>query len=275
MRFTNRKTHFTDRIPHLSTRSIRTDRQTVYNQSCYENISCPTNEMRFTDRRTLFTDRIPLLSIRSIRMDRQTVYNCSCHENILSPTYEMRLTNRKTLFTDRTPLLTIRSIRTDRQTVYNSSCHENILSPTYDMRLTNRKTHFTDRVPPVVDPFDPYGSTHGLYGPLRCGCIGQCLCLSKNRYLTVSSNTRRIKQIIRRDFFSHIKSLLYVVLQFSWLLNNVVHSPLKLHFSICTCYILIWSLARFYVHLWNWKQDQVVLWFSQHRSDKSSNHLLV
>ena len=26
---------------------------------------------------------------------------------------------------------------------------------------------------PVVDPFDPYGSTHGLYGPLRCGCIGQ------------------------------------------------------------------------------------------------------
>ena len=26
---------------------------------------------------------------------------------------------------------------------------------------------------PVVDPFDPYGSTHDLYGPLRCGCIGQ------------------------------------------------------------------------------------------------------
>ena len=26
---------------------------------------------------------------------------------------------------------------------------------------------------PVVDPFDLYGSTRGLYGPLRCGCIGQ------------------------------------------------------------------------------------------------------
>ena len=58
-----------------------------------------------------------------------------------------------------------------------------------------------------------------------------------------------------------------------FVLNNIVHSPLKLHFSICTCYILFWSLARFYVHLWNWKQDQVVL--SQHRPDKLSNQLLV
>ena len=69
MRFTDRKTHFTDRIPLLSIRSIRTDRQTVYNHSCYENIVSPTNDMRFTDCKTLFTDRIPLLSIRSIRTE--------------------------------------------------------------------------------------------------------------------------------------------------------------------------------------------------------------
>ena len=74
MRFTDRKTLFTDRIPLLSIRSIRTDRQTVYNHSCHENILSPTNEMRFTDRKTLFTDRIPLLSIRSIRTDRHIAY---------------------------------------------------------------------------------------------------------------------------------------------------------------------------------------------------------
>ena len=73
-RFTDRKTLFTDRIPLLSIRSIRTDRQTVYNHSCHENILSPTNEMRFTDRKTLFTDRIPLLSIRSIRTDRHMAY---------------------------------------------------------------------------------------------------------------------------------------------------------------------------------------------------------
>ena len=80
MRFTDRKTRFTDRIPLLSIRSIRTDRQTVYNHSCHENILSPTNEMRFTDRKTLFTDRIPtipLLSIRSIRTDGQTVYHAT------------------------------------------------------------------------------------------------------------------------------------------------------------------------------------------------------
>ena len=80
MRFTDRKTHFTDRIPLLSICSIPTDRQTVYNHSCHENILSPTNEMRFTDRKTLFTDRIPtipLLSIRSIRTDGQTVYHAT------------------------------------------------------------------------------------------------------------------------------------------------------------------------------------------------------
>ena len=74
MRFTDRKTLFTDRIPLLSIRSIRTDRQTVYNYSCHENILSPTNEMRFTDRKTLVTDRIPLLSICSIRTDRHMAY---------------------------------------------------------------------------------------------------------------------------------------------------------------------------------------------------------
>ena len=74
MRFTDRKTLLTDRIPLLSIRSIRTDRQTVYNHFCHENIISPTNEMRFTDRKTLFTDRIPLLSIRSIRTDRHMAY---------------------------------------------------------------------------------------------------------------------------------------------------------------------------------------------------------
>ena len=68
------KTLFTDRIPLLSIRSIRTDRQTVYDHSCHENILSPTNEMRFTDRKTLFTDRIPLLSIRSIHTDRHVAY---------------------------------------------------------------------------------------------------------------------------------------------------------------------------------------------------------
>ena len=71
MLFTDRKTLFTDRIPLLS---IRTDRQTVYNHSCHENILSPANEMRFTDSKTLFTDRIPLLSIRSIRTDRHMAY---------------------------------------------------------------------------------------------------------------------------------------------------------------------------------------------------------
>ena len=42
MWFTDRKTLFTDRIPLLSIRSIRTDRQTVYNHSCHENILSPT-----------------------------------------------------------------------------------------------------------------------------------------------------------------------------------------------------------------------------------------
>ena len=84
MRFTDRKTLFTDFIPLLSIRSIRTDRQTVYNHSCHENIPSPTNEMQFTDRKTHFTDRIPLLSICSIRTDRQTVFDHSCHEKILS-----------------------------------------------------------------------------------------------------------------------------------------------------------------------------------------------
>ena len=114
MRFTNRKTLFTERVPLLSIRSIRTDRQTVHHHSCHENISSPTNEMRFTDRKTLSTERVPLLSIRSICTDRQTVYDRSCHENILSPTNEMRFTDRKTHFTERIPLLSIRSIRTDR-----------------------------------------------------------------------------------------------------------------------------------------------------------------
>ena len=70
MRFTDRKTLFTDRIPLLSIRSIRMDRQTVYNYSSHENIPSPTYEMRLTNRKTSFTDRIPLLSIRSIRTDR-------------------------------------------------------------------------------------------------------------------------------------------------------------------------------------------------------------
>ena len=77
MRFTDRKTLFTDRIPLLSIRSIRMDRQTVYNYSSHENILSPTYEMRLTNRETLFTDRISLLTIRSIRTDRQNVYNSS------------------------------------------------------------------------------------------------------------------------------------------------------------------------------------------------------
>ena len=74
MLFMDRNTLFTDRIPPLSIRSIRTDRQTVYDHSCHENILSPTNEMRFTDSKTHFTERIPLLSIRSIRTDRHMAY---------------------------------------------------------------------------------------------------------------------------------------------------------------------------------------------------------
>ena len=72
MRFTDRKTHFTDRIPHLST--FVDICQTVYNHSCHENILSPTYEMRLTNRKTLFTDRTPLLTIRSIRTDQHMAY---------------------------------------------------------------------------------------------------------------------------------------------------------------------------------------------------------
>ena len=41
---------------------------------------------------------------------------------------------------------------------------------TCDLRTVK---HSLQTLYPFVDPFDPYGSTHGLYGPLRCGCIGQ------------------------------------------------------------------------------------------------------
>ena len=74
MRFTDRKTLFTEGIPLLSIRSIRMDRQTVYNHPCHENILSPTNEMRLTNRKTHFTERIPLLSIRSIYTDRHMSY---------------------------------------------------------------------------------------------------------------------------------------------------------------------------------------------------------
>ena len=84
--FTDRRELFTNRIPLSLVRTVVTDRKTVNNHSCHENILSPTNEMRFTDRKTHFKDRIPLLSICSIRTDRQTVHNHSCHENILSPT---------------------------------------------------------------------------------------------------------------------------------------------------------------------------------------------
>ena len=42
-------------------------------------------------------------------------------------------------------------------------------------------------------------------------------------------------------------------------MNSFVHSPLKLHFSICTCCILFWSLARFYVHLWIETENRIKL----------------
>ena len=84
MRFTDRKTLFTDFIPLSSVRTVLTDQKTVNTHSCQKNILSPTNEMQFTDRKTHFTDRIPLLSICSIRTDRQTVFDHSCHEKILS-----------------------------------------------------------------------------------------------------------------------------------------------------------------------------------------------
>ena len=56
--------------PFYRSRSMRMDRQTVYNYSSHENIPSPTYEMRLTNRKTSFTDRIPLLSIRWIRTDR-------------------------------------------------------------------------------------------------------------------------------------------------------------------------------------------------------------
>ena len=76
--FTDRRELFTNCIPLSLVRTVLTDRQTVYNHSCHENILSPTNEMRFTDRKTHFTDHIPLLSICSIRTKHslQTVYPC-------------------------------------------------------------------------------------------------------------------------------------------------------------------------------------------------------
>ena len=41
--------------------------------------------------------------------------------------------------------------------------------------------------------------------------------------------------------------------------SHIVHSPLKLHFSICTCCILFWSLAHFYVHIWIETENRIKL----------------
>ena len=92
MRFTDRKTLYTDLIPLLSIRSFRTDRQTVYDHCCHENILSPTNEMRLTNRKTHFTERIPLLSIRSIRTDRHMAYTDRYGAGVLdNPHFSARL----------------------------------------------------------------------------------------------------------------------------------------------------------------------------------------
>ena len=85
--FMDRRELFTNCIPLSSVRTVLTDRQTVYDHSCHENIlnilSPTNNEMRFTDRKTLFTDRITLfVDPFDPTTNRQTVYNHSCHENI-------------------------------------------------------------------------------------------------------------------------------------------------------------------------------------------------
>ena len=41
----------------------------------------------------------------------------------------------------------------------------------YQVQLEHRYNIQT--VYPFFDPYGPYGSTHGLYGPLLCGCFGQ------------------------------------------------------------------------------------------------------
>ena len=48
-----------------------TDRHTVYDHSCHENVLSPTNEMQFTDRKKFFTDIT--FAIRTVFTDRQTV----------------------------------------------------------------------------------------------------------------------------------------------------------------------------------------------------------
>ena len=66
MRFTDRKTFFTDRIPLLSIRLIRTDRQTVYNSSCHENIPSPTYETVYPCCRSVRSVRIDTWLIRTV-----------------------------------------------------------------------------------------------------------------------------------------------------------------------------------------------------------------
>ena len=64
MRLTNRKTHFTERIPLLSIRSIRTDRHMAYTDRYgagvlpewvrWNHLACPGNPVLFPQVKVLF-----------------------------------------------------------------------------------------------------------------------------------------------------------------------------------------------------------------------------
>ena len=104
MRFTDRKTLFTDLIPLLSIRSIRMDRQTVYNSYCHENIlsalmRCDLRTVKhslqtlypfYRSVRSVWIDKpyittlaikifqVPLMrcDLRTVKHPLQTVYPC-------------------------------------------------------------------------------------------------------------------------------------------------------------------------------------------------------
>ena len=69
----------------------------------------------------------------------------------------------------------------------------------------------------------------------------------RSRFWLDVSFFSRVKTIVRSSDWLElicVRKFTYTM-YFSWLSNNIVHSPLKLHFSIWTCYILFRSLARF------------------------------
>ena len=59
--FTDRRELFTNRIPLSSVRTVLTDRQTVYNHSCHENIQVPLMKCNLRTVNTLYRPYTPFV----------------------------------------------------------------------------------------------------------------------------------------------------------------------------------------------------------------------